>query len=161
MANLEIERKYIIRKPLILETLERADMVQTYLTSDVGTRRVRSVQKGSVKKYYFTEKIRRTARTCIENERQIDEKEYELLLLQADPTRNPICKTRYYYPHAGLTFEIDVYPFWQKQCVMEVELQQEEQEISFPPDIEIIKEVTSDRAYKNFALAKTVPEEIL
>lgn len=161
MANLEIERKFIIRKPLILKDLERADMVQTYLTSGVGTRRVRAVQNGDVKKYYFTEKMRRNDLTCIENEREIDENEYKTLLSEADPARNPILKSRYYYPFACHVFEIDVYPFWQKQCVMEVELADEMQAVSFPPDIEIIKEVTEDRTYKNAALAQRVPQEIL
>lgn len=160
MINLEIERKYIIRKPLILSTLKRADMVQTYLLSTTGTRRVRSVETDGVKKYCFTEKNRQTARTCIEKEREIDENEYKTLLLQADPTRNAIVKSRYYYPFEGLTFEIDVYPFWEKQCVMEVELEAEDQAFCVPPDIEIIKEVTADKAYKNVSLAKAVPEEI-
>ena len=76
-------------------------------------------------------------------------------------TRSPVEKRRYYYPYAGLTFEIDVYLFWKRQCVMEVELEREDQAVSFPPDIEIIREVTGDKAYKNFALAAKVPEEIL
>ena len=160
MASYEIERKFIVRKPLCLNALERSDMVQTYLASQVGTRRVRSVEKQGVKRYYFTEKIRQTALTCIENEREIDENEYQKLLLEADLTRHTIVKSRYYYPYAGLLFELDVYPFWQKQCVMEVELTAEDQAVSFPPDIEIIKEVTADKAYKNVALAKAVPEEI-
>ena len=160
MANFEIERKYIIRKPLMLNALERADMVQTYLLSTAGTRRVREVKKSGVKKYYFTEKRRKNHLTCIENEREIDEIEYKTLLLQADPARNAIIKSRYFYPFEGLTFEIDVYPFWEKQCVMEVELGAEDQSFCVPPDIEIIKEVTADKAYKNVSLAKAVPEEI-
>lgn len=161
MANLEIERKFIIRKPLILKELEYVDMVQTYLQSDCGTCRVRQVQKDGVKKYYFTQKIRQNDTTCIENERQIQEKEYVQLLKEADTTRFPVEKRRYYYRYAGLIFEIDVYPFWQRQCVMEVELESEGQEVSFPSDIEIVREVTGERAYKNFALAAKVPEEIL
>ena len=161
MANLETERKFIIRKPLILKELEYADMVQTYLVSDYGTRRVRQVQKSGVKKYYFTQKIRQNDLTCIENERQIGEKEYCELLKEADSTRSPVEKRRYYYPYAGLIFEMDVYPFWSRQCVMEVELEREDQAVNFPSDIEIICEVTGDKAYKNFALAAKVPEEIL
>ena len=30
-----------------------------------------------------------------------------------------------------------------------------------PPDIDIVREVTGDKAYKNVALAKRVPEEIV
>ena len=158
---LEIERKYIIYIPSFLDRLERAEMVQTYLVSDVGTRRIRMVQRGDVKKYYFTEKIRKTARTCIENERETDETEYQSLLFQADPRRRAVEKTRYYYPYNGLIFEIDVYPFWNKQCVMEVELTGEEQRFELPPDVRVVREVTEDRAYKNVSLALTVPEELI
>ena len=45
MSNLEIERKFVIRKPLELERFARIDMVQTYLISDVGTRRIRMAEK--------------------------------------------------------------------------------------------------------------------
>ena len=161
MADLEIERKFIIRKPLNLDGFERVDMVQTYLISDVGTRRIRMTKCNSVKKYYFTQKLRQTHLVCIEEEREIDENEYNLLLLQADTTRNPIEKSRYYYHYEGHVFEIDVYPFWQRQCVMEVELGDEGETVCFPPDIEIIKEVTSEPSYKNFALARSVPKEII
>ena len=160
MDNFEIERKFIIRKPLSLNDLKRADMEQTYLVSEMDTCRVRMVKIDNVKKYYFTQKVRQNNLTCIENERQIDENEYKSLLLQADPARNTIYKSRYYYPYGGLIFEIDVYPFWERQCVMEVELTSEDQAILFPPNIQIIKEVTDDKDYKNVALAMAVPEEI-
>lgn len=161
MSNLEIERKFVIRKPLELERFARIDIVQTYLISDVGTRRIRMTEKDNVKKYYFTQKLRQTHLTCMEDEREIDENEYNLLLLQADATCKPILKSRYYYHYKGHIFEIDVYPFWQRQCVMEVELRDEGETVCFPPDIEIIKEVTSEPSYKNFALARSVPEEII
>lgn len=161
MTQLEIERKFIIRKPLVLHRLEHAAMEQTYLVSEKGTRRVRSVEKNDEKQFYFTHKIRRSPLTAEETERKIDKKEYDALLLEADPTRHTIVKTRYYYPYGELLFEIDVYPFWQHQCVMEVELKCEDSKVEFPPDIEILCEVTSDKAYKNVSLAQSVPEELI
>lgn len=161
MTQLEIERKYIIRKPAILKDLERVAIRQTYLTSPKGTRRVRSWEKDGVKKYYFTHKKRISALSCEETEREITENEYLEWMRQADPSRTTILKTRYFYPFEGQMFEIDEYPFWQKQCVMEVELTDETQAVLLPADIEIVREVTADKAYKNFALAKAVPEELI
>ena len=44
---------------------------------------------------------------------------------------------------------------------MEVEMESENEVVSLPPDIEIIREVTYQKEYKNFALAKSVPQEII
>lgn len=54
-------------------------------------------------------------------------------------------------------FEIDVYPFWTDRAIMEIELESEEQEILFPPAVQIITEVTSDKRYTNSSLARHVP----
>lgn len=54
-------------------------------------------------------------------------------------------------------FEIDVYPFWTDRAIMEIELDDEGQDILFPPFIEIISEVTSDKRYTNSSLARHVP----
>ena len=160
MTQLEIERKFILRIPSFLKDLEHVDMVQIYLKSDRGTRRVRMIKTDSGKQYYFTHKIRNNDMSCLETERQISRDEYYLLLAEADEQRKPISKTRYYYPYKGLTFEIDVYPFWKKQCVMEVELESEDQQVEFPKELDILAEVTNDRMYKNAALAVYIPEEM-
>ncbi len=161
MKGMEIERKFIIRKPKCFKGLRYVDMVQTYLVSESGSERVRAIQNGDVKEYIFTRKIRRTALSCEETEYKISENDYQTLLKRADPSRTSIEKRRYYYEYQGQTFEIDVYPFWRKQCVMELELQSEEQGIVFPPDIEIIEEVSHLGEYKNAALARHVPEEMI
>ncbi len=161
MTQVETERKFIIRKPLALNGLRYVDIVQTYLVSERGTRRVRATQSGNVKKYYFTEKIHKSALSNFETEREIDEKTYISLLGEADKTRNPIQKRRYYYPFEKWLFEIDVYPFWQNQCVMEVEMKSEKEAVCFPPDIEIIKEVSLQKEYKNYALAQKIPDELI
>ncbi len=159
MAKLEIEYKFLIRKPAGLDRLERKELTQTYLVCKNGTARVRMVQNGDEKRYYFTHKKRISFVSCKENEWEITEMDYRLMLIKADPKRKTIHKTRYYYPYEGLLFEIDEYPFWQHQCVMEVELEQEGQSVQLPPDIEVIRDVTAEKQYKNFALARQVPEE--
>ena len=91
----EIERKYLIFRPSseILKTLpqcERTDIVQTYLLFDENkcSRRIR--KRGTPKlgyKYYYTEKTPVSFGERIEIEHEIQEKEYNSLMSEADPER--------------------------------------------------------------------------
>ncbi len=160
---LEIERKYLILRPdeAQLRPLCSAvyDMEQTYLKSREGvTARVRR-RVGEREEFFHTEKERCTDRTCVERERIIDRGEYESLLLQKADDALTICKRRYCLPYGGFTFEIDIYPFWQRFAVMEVELESEEQQFTLPAQITVVREVTDDRRMKNAALARHIPDE--
>ena len=110
--------------------------------------------------YIYTEKKRIDAMCCEETEREVDRAEYEALLQQADPTCRPIYKTRYIYKYEGQAFEIDVYPFWDRQAVMEIELERADSKVIFPPDITVLAEVTTDGAYKNHALSRHIPLQL-
>ena len=159
---LEIERKYLIRRPDIaaLPCTKIYAIEQTYLTAPEGiTARVRRRCCGETEEFFYTEKERRTAVTCVERERSIDRAAYDALLERRRSDSRTICKTRCCLFHDGLTFEIDVYPFWEHLAVMEVELHSEEQRFSLPPQIEVIGEVTERRELKNAALARYVPNE--
>jgi len=56
--------------------------------------------------------------------------------------------------HGNQYFEIDVYPFWDNQAIVEIELNDENDEIRFPAELKVIKEVTEDDSFKNASLAK-------
>ena len=58
-------------------------------------------------------------------------------------------------------FEIDLFPFWSDRAIMEIELEREDQAVDFPPEINIIREVTEDRRYTNSSLAREIPMETL
>ena len=68
-------------------------------------------------------------------------------------------KTRVCVPHGDHLLEIDIYPFWKKQAVLEVELESEDTPLTLPPYITVLREVTGEKAYKNRALAAHIPEE--
>ncbi len=161
--NLEIERKFLIRYPseavlLTIPVCDRSAIIQTYLKSELGvTRRVRKRSYADGTKYYKTEKIRRTILTCDEFEGEITLNEYETLLKSADPARRPVEKERLLLKSEKHTFEIDIYPFWGDRAIMEVELSSEDENFTVPAGIEIIKEVSGDKRYKNAALAKEIP----
>ena len=157
----EIERKYLIRFPdreLLNSCSGKTEITQTYLVSRDGrTARVRKRGLDGEYTYTHTQKARISDVKRIELEREISQEEYDRLLLDADPTRSVIHKTRYCLDYREQMFEIDVYPFWTDRAIMEIELESEEQEILFPPAVQIITEVTSDKRYTNSSLARHVP----
>ncbi|MBE6595845.1 MAG: hypothetical protein E7644_08615 [Ruminococcaceae bacterium] len=162
---LEIERKFLIRMPDVAALQAQPGcrvrrMVQTYLLALPGeTRRVRRVEEEGRVAYIETRKRRVSALTAEETERELTAEAYAALLEEADPTRRAIEKTRYAFPFAGHTVEVDVYPFWQDRAVLEVELQGEDEALELPDFLPIIKEVTSDKRYKNVNLARELPAE--
>ena len=133
----EIERKFLIRRPdrQWLETHAAGSKItQTYLTSrQGGLARVRRREYADHVSYTHTVKQKVNELRRIETEREISREEYEEL--------------------------IDVFPFWSKQAYMELELGTEEQEIVFPPEIEVLREVTGDKRYNNSSLAREIPAE--
>lgn len=159
----EIERKYLIEYPDtdILENYpdsSKSEIAQTYLKTDDGfTSRVRARTENGVTKYIFTEKKRITDLKCIENEREISAVEYEELLKLADPERNTVYKMRYCLPYNGRVVEVDVYPFWSDRAIAEVELENEAENAELPDFIKVIRDVTSEKAYKNASIAKKIP----
>lgn len=158
----EIERKFLIGYPdlNILERYPKSDIAQTYLkTNDGMTSRVRKRTSEGVTKYIFTEKKRVTDVTCIENERELSAEEYEELLKLADPERRTVYKTRYCVPYGGRVVEVDVYPFWSDRAIAEVEMESEDEAVSLPDFIKVIRDVTAEKQYKNAAIAKKIPDD--
>jgi len=161
----EIERKYIIKYPDIsyLESLpfcNKVNIIQTYLksTHDIERRiRCRGVEDNFV--YYLTEKRKISNLKRIEVERRISKDDYLSFLLESDNSLRTIIKTRYCLMIHIQYYEIDIYPEWSKQAILEVELRDENETIYFPDFINIIKEVTDDDSYKNYNMAKSMPKE--
>jgi len=165
MPNIETEKKFLIRMPdadflASLPGCEIWEILQTYLTSEPGcTRRVRRVKTCGAVRYFCTEKTAITGASAYEKEQEIPEEQYRMLLQEADPARRAIEKTRCRAGYAGHVLEFDLYPFWKKQAVLEIELSDESEAYSVPDWVKIIRDVTDDRAYKNAFLAKSIPEE--
>ena len=158
-APLEIERRFLIEYPDLvwLESLpncRKVEIIQTYLRAPEGEElRIRQRgEKGSYI-YYKTWKRRISDTTRTEIEQRLSQSEYLGLLMEADPNKRPIRKTRYCLTYDRQYFEIDVYPFWDDQAVAEIELSDENAEIRFPEGLRIIREITGDEAYQNATLA--------
>lgn len=160
-THFEIERRFLLRFPdmaYLKENADKTEIVQTYLISEKGeTNRVRKRGKAGAFEYTHTIKRHVSSMRRIEEEHVISEAEYIALLKSADPKRRTIEKQRWCLDYEGQVFEIDIFPFWADRAIMELELGDEKQQIIFPPQLEIIKEVTDDGRYTNAALAKSIP----
>ncbi len=161
----ETERRFLIAMPDIsaldnLENCKKVNIVQTYLSVREGfTDRVRLSESAGKSIYTRTTKSRISAMSNIEDEREISEDEYNSLLKFADKSRRAIHKTRYKISSGNLIYEIDIYPFWRKQAVMEVELESEEQPVPPLKGIRVLRELTGIREYGNAALSYRIPDE--
>ena len=163
---LEIERKFLIYYPNIKElekmpNCTKVDITQTYLKSnDDVERRIRARGIDGDYLYYLTEKKKISELKRVETERKLSQDEYLQLLMEADTKLHTIHKTRYCLSHENQYFEIDIYPEWKDQAIMEIELSSEDQEVRIPEFIKPIKEVTDDESFKNYNMAKNMPKEL-
>ena len=163
-APFEIERKYLIEYPDLewlqsIPSCEKVDIIQIYLKVDENEE-IRVRQRGSDGHYiyYLTRKIRINEHKHLKTERRISENEYLNLIMNADASLGRIRKERYCLAYNNQYFQIDVYPFWKDKALAEIEMYDVSDEVFFPEQIKVIKEVTDDPEYKNAALAKHRPE---
>lgn len=169
-APLEIERKYLIKRPdthVLVEKLHAkpVEIIQTYLRSDdpAVERRIRQRGAGDDFLYFLTEKKTLSDLSRIEIEKRLSEHSYLKLLMEADTSYNQIRKTRFCFEYQSQYFELDIYPFWWDRAILEIEIPSENADIVFPDYIEdlVVKEVTDDKSYKNASIAKSIPNDNL
>lgn len=162
---LEIERRFLVERPDVdaldaLPNCTRVDIIQTYLNCPEGMEvRLRQRGRDGNYLYYRTEKRRISDTTRTETERRISQQEYLALLMEADPQRRPIRKTRLCLTENNRYYEIDVYPEWKNQAILELEVKKEKERIKLPEHIKIMREITGEEAYTNYAMAMEMPEE--
>lgn len=165
-TNVEIEKKYVIAKPDIsqlcmIPEYTYSEIEQIYLASPSGiTHRIRSRRFPSGVKYTETVKVRIDKMSANETEREITQERYFELRENIAPESVPVIKERHTFPYGGHTFEIDVYPNWEKSCIMEVELSSRDEDAILPPFISVIAEVTGDKRYSNASMSRRFPEEL-
>ncbi|MGN0452676.1 MAG: CYTH domain-containing protein [Ruminococcus sp.] len=168
MSNepLEIEYKFLIRFP-DLERMSREhgykaeELCQIYLALPVAEGgfqncRIRRIKSDEGTRYIKTFKQDVTDMTRVEVEQEISEKEWQELSIFRNPTRFPLKKTRHSFKWQGFTYEVDIFPFWSDRAYLEVEVQSEDTKPPIPDFIEVIKDITKDKRYRNSALCQSV-----
>ena len=158
--GIELEKKFLIAYP-DFEALAKYNPIkyeieQSYLLSDVGSRRIRRRTHFGIDTYFETLKIRINDSKCFELEDVITKEEYDSLKENADPERHPIYKDRYVFFYDSKVLELDVFPFWDDKAFLEIELDSEEDAYAVPPEITVIEDVSDDPSYKNKNLAKNL-----
>lgn len=154
---IETERKFLIKKPSIEDITAnncvKSNIVQTYLKrlDPEVERRVRQRGTDGEFSYYYTEKKKISECSRDEVERRISQKEYIALLVEGIAT---VRKDRYCFFYENQYFELDIYPDWENEAILEIELTEEGQEVKLPDWLSVIKEVTGDDNYSNASLAK-------
>lgn len=156
---LEIERKFLIEHPDLnllqnMKTCRRVALTQAYLnTPEEGLFRVRKRGEGADALYIKTVKHKINDMKRIEIEDTISEEEYNAYLDRKECVQGVISKDRYCLVWHGEYFELDVYPFWADKATLELELLTEDQPFELPDFLTLIRDVTTEKAYRNKQLA--------
>ena len=156
---LEIERKFLIEYPDLdllrnMKTCRRIPITQAYLSApDEGRFRVRKMGEGTEALYIKTIKHKINDLKRIEIEDYISEEEYKSYLENKDCVEGIISKDRYCIAWKSEYFELDVYPFWNDRATLEIELLDEDQQYELPDFINLVRDVSTEKEYRNKYLA--------
>lgn len=163
---LEIERKWLIRFPdlAMLSAMDKynyTEIEQTYTDYVEHNAYGRLRKKGKNGSYTYIKTFKRKISdlTRVEYEDEITEEEYLEILKYKKQGYNTISKVRHTFLYKGFMYEIDVFPFWNDRAFMECEVSSEDTVIPIPPCVEVIKEVSFDKRYRNSYLAQVITTE--
>lgn len=155
----EIERKFLVSViPPDSEWIvpyRDSEIEQTYLLSSNPEQTIRVRKRGSNGSYTYTQTIKYPPKDGqrIEIEKNIRGRDYLNLLLEKDPTRQSIKKTRRTFLWKNHYFELDLFRQPSDLILLEVELLHIDEEVELPPFLEIVREVTEEKEYQNSHLA--------
>lgn len=158
-------KKFLVELPdrAWLESLpncRRVEIVQNYLKS-AEDEEIRIRQWGAEGSYIYFMTRKRTDEkgNVMKTERRLTKGEYKTCLLHTDETRMQIHKTRYCLSNGTLYYEIDFYPFWENQAMVEVEMSEGVTQPWLLSQFKVLREVTEDPDYTNTALARIYREK--
>jgi CYTH domain-containing protein len=165
----EIERKFLINLPkswselseLFDSLIDIKRISQSYLkeTGEEQSPRIRKTVEGfkdNVKTvYHLNQKKFVEKGVNEEKEKEISVDQFESLLKHKHPDLITIDKTRYVFNYNDQIFELDIFTGPLKGLViLEIELKNKDDVVEMPPFLEVIEEVTGDKRFSNFSLAK-------
>lgn len=160
----EIERKFLLKRPPSFTEFESCNaqkifLEQMYLRKPGGRKfRIRKHQAGDLSATYFkTNKSFVRPDVKIENEEFIDSPvEYLRYREFKIPNTGVVWKHRWYFVYKYQYFELDVFVRPEGLCLLEIELLNENDPVELPPFLEIEREVTGEKEYSNYEIAKRI-----
>ena len=158
---IEIERKFLLQDipndyDLLSCRVEVLEIEQWYLKVVDGFEdRIRRTSINQETMYHHTHLTSHRAGVREVQEWAINREEYDLLRSACDPRRTRITKRRLRFVFENQTFELDVIisPPGRSCAILELQIESEDQEITLPSFVHVVKEVTGERAYTNADIA--------
>jgi CYTH domain-containing protein len=158
---IEIERKFLLHdipndRELLSCRAEALEIEQWYLKVAKGFEdRIRRTAINQDTVYHHTYLMSHSAGVREVQEQTIDREEYDLLRSACDPRRVQIVKRRLRFVFEDQAFELDVIrsPPARSCLILELQIETEGQEITLPPFVRVVREVTGERAYTNSDIA--------
>ena len=150
------------------EEIERKFLIDSKLTiSDIAVITEAAKKSFEIKEYYFNEFTRLRflndkALITIKSSGTLKREEYEYEIVSNSSVPNPLmCKARYIIPYLNHDFELNIFDtlrdkYGRPFCLIEVELEDENEDIEFP--FWIGKEVTEDKSYYGYNLFLKIKE---
>ncbi|MBQ1437334.1 MAG: hypothetical protein IIZ07_05305, partial [Ruminococcus sp.] len=89
----------------------------------------------------------------VEREESITKEQYEHYISKKEYCQGTISKDRYCFVWKNQYFELDVFPFWDKTALIEIELLKENQPYTLPDFLVVLREVTYEKQFRNKSLA--------
>ena len=167
--KLEKERKFLVKFPTSWSALSEIfdDLIdvkrisQTYLKPEDNNKqsaRVRKTIEGLTGEtevvYHFNRKHPVETGVHKEEEREITKSQYQNYLKDCYPGKVEVNKTRFVFKYNEQVFELDVFKGPLKGlAILEIELKDIDDTVELPPFLKVMKEVTEDKRFTNFALA--------
>lgn len=152
---IEAERKFLVEIVGEMPECREFEITQTYLKEkDRLEPRVRKREEDGQAVYFLTTKRFVSVNERVEIEREIPQAEYEALLAEANPAKRPIRKRRQCFEWDGRYLELDTFvepPL--PHHLLEIEHVSMDDIISFPPFLNVLKEVTDDPEWYNANIA--------
>lgn len=156
---LEIERRYLVSLDHAVELPvpnQSSKIEQWYLKPrrDGAIERIRRRTQAGTHTYYRTSKM--VVRHGVRSEREslLSEAEYLNALEDRDLIAEPIRKSRTCFVWEDQYFELDIFESnLTGLAILEIELTHEDQVVSLPPFLQVLREVTGDERFSNFCLA--------
>ena len=150
---LEIERKFLIERPAeaSFSSVPHAavEISQAYVEKNGERFRLRKRGCGESFVYIKTQKEKLSDMVRIEREERVGREYYERNIRGA----RLLEKRRVLFFYNDKSFEADIFPFWRDTALLEIELLSEDEKFALPPFLNVIKEVTADKRFRNSALA--------
>ena len=131
-------------------------IIQHYLKSENGyERRIRSRERDSDTMYTYSEANYLSSNERIKTDRVLTEREYKDYFHQIDHDLNVIDKMRYSFIKKDLFYKLDVFDFDTSKGILSIDRPSDGRKVEIPEYVTVIKDVTGDRNYKNYYLARS------